>query len=88
MVHVGSSLIKFQPTSSEVKGIVRLLCAYCACIVRVLCVYCACIVRKIQEKCKHISLDLLKKQMKKIAIHAYKTRMAIKIITVRRSTYC
>ena len=31
---VSSSLIKFQSTASEVKGIVRLLCVYCPSIVR------------------------------------------------------
>ena len=34
MVHVGSSLIKFQSTASEVLGIMRLLCVYCPSIVR------------------------------------------------------
>ena len=34
MVHVGSGLIKFQSTASEVLGIMRLLCVYCPSIVR------------------------------------------------------
>ena len=59
--YVGEDLIKFQSTAVRCSE----LCTYCACIVRLLCVNSACIVRKIQEKCKHILLDLLKNQIKK-----------------------